>query len=467
MLTRVGPYDGRRARRKRCTACAKRKIKCQGGLPCDYCTKTKQTCQPNIPKSRPALVFVSQETQMTTINAPQSTLASSNDFEKDLAYFTACFLPMNLFSGQLLLECNDLQAMLRASPASQYAISAISSLHRCLTFMSTEPKNIQHQGMCRAMESYSQSVNRIQSLIYKKTFQSEPYTVWSTFLLGIFELMRDNTGQNWLKHFLSGTCAIIRLQHPSSLVLQDEHSIQRRRFFLSTRIFEISRSLIFTEPTFLADPSWTEALSLLWVGEGLALWHPKEALFDILPKFSHLGICALRFVHTEAAQLSLVDQYARTESLGAEGLSLRRALQEWQELATQWSIAIPHFANRTDGADIDLLIAQAYFHAISIYLSGIFDYHVPWTKEGAPCAPILPRHEVEHHIAEIFGFCKALLNAGVAGIMLFFPLRVTGARSRQVQDQNEVLSFFREISQRGYSTATTLVAELCTLWGSS
>lgn len=282
--------------------------------------------------------------------------------------------------------------------------------------------------------------------------------------------MRDNTGQNWIKHFLSGTCAILRLQHPSSLTFHDEHSLQRRRFFLATRIFEISRSLIFTEPTFLVEPSWTDSLASLWASdEGVALWHPKEALFDLLPKISDLSMRTAYFCYDEAAQISAEERKERADSLAVEGLLLQRMLQDWNSEAIRWWLDVAMVrqrdSSRLERLDVDYHIAQVYFHAISIYLSGTFDYHDHWTKEDAPCAPIITRNEVEHHLAEIFRLSCALLESGVAGILLFFPLRVAGARSKRFQDQDLIVSLFGQISRRGYSTATTFIAELGALWG--
>ncbi|CAI6296015.1 unnamed protein product [Periconia digitata] len=460
----AGPYDGRRARRKRCKACSKRKIKCQGGVPCEHCRKTSQPCQSHLPESKPALVFVSQKAQATTLGDIQKVLVRSSEFESDLSYFTTCFLPMNLFSGHVLFQKSDLRAILRASPASEHAISAISSLHSVLAAQDKHAQ-IQTRGkFTKAMESYGQSVTSVQCLISNQKFQSESYTLWSTFLLGLFELMRDNTGENWLMHFLGGTCAMLRLQHPSGLTLQDEHSKQRRKFFFDTRIFEITRSLLFTEPTFLTEPAWTDALTTLWAGG--ALWHPKEALFDILPKFSDLGIRVLRFCHTSAEQMLPMQQFDCPASLALEGLSLRQSLEEWSEMAALWS-ATPHcISDHTETVEVDLLIGNLYFHAISIYLSGIFDYHAPWTMEGAPPAPILTRNEVEQHVAAIFRLSLKMLDVGVAGILLFFPLRVAGARSWQVHDHDMILSLFRQIRGRGYTTAETLMMELGGLWES-
>ncbi|KAL5090149.1 hypothetical protein Trisim1_004670 [Trichoderma cf. simile WF8] len=53
MKRAVGPLD-KRKRVTRCQACAKRQIKCQGGVPCEYCQRTKKICTPQAVSSATA-----------------------------------------------------------------------------------------------------------------------------------------------------------------------------------------------------------------------------------------------------------------------------------------------------------------------------------------------------------------------------------------------------------------------------
>jgi hypothetical protein len=269
--------------------------------------------------------------------------------------------------------------------------------------------------------------------------------------------MCDASGTNWLSHFLHGTCTILRLQPPSCLALPDRENTQKRNFFLSARIFEISRALIYSEPTFLSQPVWTSALADLWSGEGAALWHPKEALFDMLPCISELSLRAIQFCESEAGYLPDEAQAERAQYLAAEGLLLQQSLHEWWDVSNAWKYA-------TGASDPELLIAHVYYHAVSIYLSGTYDYHLHWTKPMAPCAPILARTEIEWHMRQVLRLSRELLAAGVAGVLLFFPLRVAGARVRDAHDMHEVLSLFRSVLQRGYAVADALITDLSELW---
>lgn len=278
--------------------------------------------------------------------------------------------------------------------------------------------------------------------------------------------MRDSTGTQWLSHFLHGTCTILRLQKPDSLIQAGIQNSRRRTFFLSTRIFEISRSLIYSSPTFLWEPDWTAAIVKLWDGENIASWHPKEALFDMLPRFSELSIRALQF-SMNAAQLPPETQYALAQSLGEEGFCLQEKLQRWWVEAGVWEMPHQnHHATSTtpNQPDTELMISYAYYHATSIYLSGTYDYHAQWTYPGAPCAPILTRDEIDWHVSRILYLSYKLMARGISGIFLFFPLRVAGARAVDTFLRNDILGLFRATSKRGFVVADALTIDLSELW---
>lgn len=278
--------------------------------------------------------------------------------------------------------------------------------------------------------------------------------------------MRDSTGANWLSHFLHGTCTILRLQRPGNL-LACVNNGQRRAFFLATRIFEIARSLIYSSPTFLSDSEWVDTLEQLWQDEGAHLWHPKEALFDLLPMISDLSIRAIEFCDS-AAQFSPEAKYTMSVSLANEGLILQQILRQWWTETADWQRhpQTQHSQLKAQGKpDAELLIAQVYHHAISIYLSGTFDYHVHWTGSNAPCAPMLSCSQINQHVSEILLLSHALLAHGVSGIILFFPLRVAGARAVDDQSRNEIMDLLHTTVVRGFVVAEAFKIDLSQLWG--
>lgn len=269
--------------------------------------------------------------------------------------------------------------------------------------------------------------------------------------------MCDSSGNRWRSHFLHGTCQLLRLQSPAVLTSQGPHDSLMRNFFLATRIFEIARALIYSEATFLSQPTWKDGLAKLWKSGDAALWHPKEALFDLLPSCSDLSIRALNFCESEAAVLPEKARMEQIQVLATEGLSLQQSLQEWWEVSNMWE-----FAANLKGPEF--LLAHVYYHAISIYLSGTFDYHIHWTAPTTARAPILARKDIEWHMRHILRLSSELLDYGVAGVLLFFPLRVAGARAREAGDREHILQLLRTVTRRGYVVATAFTDDLSALW---
>ena len=395
--------------------------------------------------------------------------------EYDVTYFFGCFLPMNTVLGGGPLVQAQLQDMLHVTPDLRDALCAIAALHRSRLAQSMTVTGKRLEPPDVALQLYGKSVKSVNNRILGNTFAGDCSMLWTTFFLGLFEvrlghakkkdcshpdvnqLMCDPSGNNWLSHFLHGTCAILRLQHPSSLACQDQYNMYTRTFFLTTRIFEISRSLIYSEPTFLSDPVWTDALARLWSAEGAAVWHPKEALFDMLPSISELSIRALRFCDVEAASMTDGMRFHRAQDLGAEGLLLRQMLQEWWEMSNTWQ----HTSLKPDS---ELLVGHIYYHAISIFHSGTYDYHVHWIQPDSPNAPILTRSKIDWHTHNILRLSRELLACGVAGVLLFFPLRVAGARVQSSREREDILDLLHAVVQRGYVVADAITSDLEELW---
>jgi hypothetical protein len=279
--------------------------------------------------------------------------------------------------------------------------------------------------------------------------------------------MHDSTGTNWLSHFLHGTCTILRLQHPQSLASPGEYNARKRRFFFATRIFEIARSLVYSSATFLSKPEWIDALAnLREIGDKIT-WHPKEALFDILPRVSDLSIRAMQFCES-AMQIPLDTRLILTQSLANEGLLLQSELQRWYAETGTWEQASQNhlqWPTSQDLLDTELLIGYAYFHAISVYLSGTYDYHIHWNGPDAPHAPILQRSQIDLHVSEVLRISQDLLALGISGVLLFFPLRVAGARAVDSFSRTTILNLLHTTARRGFIVAEAFTIDLTELWG--
>lgn len=188
------------------------------------------------------------------------------------------------------------------SPSLYYASIAVGALDmsgRGLLPSSIESK---HTNM-NALTAYHTSITKFQIEMANKNARLSDVNLWTTLFLGIFEvseslvfgnmhhqrlilkqLMYDKTGEGWVKHILYGTSRILQLRGP------DAHlSGPGRSFYLTVRVFEICRSIIYSEPTFLSHPKWKSLMVEIKREDPSDLLHPKEDLFDLMIECSSLA----------------------------------------------------------------------------------------------------------------------------------------------------------------------------------
>jgi hypothetical protein len=108
-------------------------------------------------------------------------------------------------------------------------------------------------------------------------------------------------------------------------------------------------------------------------------------------------------------------RHAFLKRSAAEGIRLQSALSNWKTVALTWSATSPM---RT--SDLQMMLATIYHHAISIYLSGTFDYFPYWDESGIP-TPSIPPSQVQAHVKAILGMVATALNeTNLAGILFLY-----------------------------------------------
>lgn len=153
---------------------------------------------------------------------------------------------------------------------------------------------------------------------------------------------------------------------------------------------------------------------------------------------------------------SLLDPIALLE-LASKGILLRSSIKEWY---TTFQTQIER--NPLLAQNPSTILAEIYYHAISIYLSGLFDYRPQFNQVPSPA---LPFGTIQSH-----GNCilskteRALRTTRLAGIWFFFPLRVAGARAQSAQQKSSILIMLKEISARSFIVADAFFMDLNTLW---
>jgi hypothetical protein len=140
-----------------------------------------------------------------------------------------------------------------------------------------------------------------------------------------------------------------------------------------------------------------------------------------------------------------------------EGRALRSSLKRWHSSFQDWLRIIPSAED-----DPRSHLAALYYHGISIFLSGIFDHNFQFNNIASPT---LPFEKIQEHVNGILSEAiKALETTNLAGILLFFPLRVAGSRVISEKQKSTILTMLNEISRRSFVVADAFVEDLTALW---
>lgn len=104
--------------------------------------------------------------------------------------------------------------------------------------------------------------------------------------------------------------------------------------------------------------------------------------------------------------------------------------------------------------------------AVSIYLSGVFDYHEALWKTHDIAIPKLQPQEIETNVETILTQVEHALRLSEINIVTYvFALRVAGARTRTNEERERVTRLLRRI-ERCYIVSRALIVDLTERWGS-
>ncbi|KAL5317137.1 hypothetical protein ACEPPN_014231 [Leptodophora sp. 'Broadleaf-Isolate-01'] len=455
----LGPLD-KRIIRTRCQACSRRRIKCEGGSPCAYCLKKKISCIPPPATKSAGIIFVNDkshssstsnsklqpkildQTLTITVTLPKKVQEpKSSNF---IAQFFSVFIVRNDFSGGSL-DMDGIVANFQSSPSLYHAAIAVGALNASKEMLA--PAEERRAATVAALSSYRTSLVEFQEEIRCRDIKKNDAALWTTLFLGLFELMYDVTGSGWVKHILYGTSRMLQLRGPEA------HLTGRgRSFFLTVRIFEISRSLTFSEPTFLNEKPWVELMDRMWVDDA-SDWHPKEKMYDLMLETHWLGEKVWNVVREDTEVPSHRVDEALID-LATKGIFLRQTIDNWYKSFTDFSISLEN--------DPWSLLATIYYHAISIYLTGLFDYRPQFNTIPFPN---LSPATIQAHVCSIISQTMlALSTTNLAGALFVFALRVAGARAVKEEQRREILGMLAEISTRSFVVAEAFKADLEELW---
>ncbi|KAL7796775.1 fungal-specific transcription factor domain-containing protein [Trichoderma ceciliae] len=473
----VGPFDGRK-KRSRCQACSTSHLKCSGQVPCSNCERQRISCMfASTQKGNSHIILVERGKQKTlaTFKSPdrtrrkqspstsESSIVSSPSRLTDnnllFLYYFDVFAGRNNFTGKQRSFVDDVK-QLSGLHSSSYLMDAMLSIGAIqavkLKASSVPPRS---ECLATALEYYSKSIIGLRDSINspRKGDDGLQNTVlWTTLFLGLFELINDETGDGWQQHMTHGTAKALEASGPINC-----RAGPSRKFFVQARIFEVSRTILANESTFLTRPEWMDLSRRMWIGEHGDEWHPLDSLLDIMAMVSKLRVRTAEFIDIQE-ECPKEDPTPEAQSICSDAFTLREALSSWYisyaQPVTKLAACNPAEENTS------MLLSRIFFSAISIYLSGIFDYEITHWQYLGLTPPTLDEQAVQMHTNTILRLCNfALDTTNLSPLLFLFPLRIAGARSRTQWQREWVTRLVNRIGS-GFAVAAAITAELDYVW---
>lgn len=166
-------------------------------------------------------------------------------------------------------------------------------------------------------------------------------------------------------------------------------------------------------------------------------------------------------------QLGTNDVSEKANNIALEGHRLRQNLQTWSVINSELLNGATGSASSAESSSIidhTALVSNAFFAAISIYLSGVYDYDmVLWRRWCIP-VPTLAEEDVQRHVSTILSSASyALERTNISHLLYLFPLRVAGARCINKRWRDQVLMLLRRVGTN-FIVAQEFEMELSMLW---
>jgi hypothetical protein len=275
--------------------------------------------------------------------------------------------------------------------------------------------------------------------------------------------MYDETGDGWKRHMMYGIARLLDLSGPGAF-----HSAEVRSLYQEIRLFEISRAVLLSQSTALTQSSWLSFNHRLLANcESL---HPRETIFDLLlscadlsqryvasPSHMRRKLTGSARIHhyMDASDVTMHDYVIQLQRFAADGFALQLQLLDLAK-----TICRPQ---PVDYEDEQTILAQLYYFATSIYLSGVYDYDCIWQEHGI-LTPILSRPLIEQYVLRILEHsASAIHSSNISHLLLLVPLRIAAARCSTQEQQRQIQDLLLKI-RTTFAVASAFLAEVRDLW---
>ena len=148
------------------------------------------------------------------------------------------------------------------------------------------------------------------------------------------------------------------------------------------------------------------------------------------------------------------------ENMDVDPTKMHKLIREGQELHSKLAAFASSLHVSRSAQDIS--VAWMYYHALSIYLSGVFDY----TLSEVCAIPSLRDDEITVHLDGILKRSdEALQQSQTSRVFLLLPLRIAGNRCSSWRQCQEVLNRIDVLRDR-FAVASAFRTELLHIWSS-
>ncbi|KAJ0419179.1 hypothetical protein BJY00DRAFT_314248 [Aspergillus carlsbadensis] len=443
----IGPLD-KRNRVSRCQACAARKIRCSGGVPCDYCVKSTRVCyEQKQRKARSVFVHHTQTPTSQCMSAAKGTTSLPKQIPQGLDSrfldYSIALLDCNRLTHNHVALAADLLPLLRTSSLLSSAVRAVGALSAsrhgsvCMAKGRDSPYFI-------AFTAYSASISALQATLADRDIARRDDVLWATFFLGLFELMVDPSGEGWAKHMLSGTSKLLQLAGP-----ENGMTGSRRTFFDVFRVLEATRAIIYGHNTILAAPGWVD-LQRETSSQITTCWKGMDEILSLMIRVSTFSA---RFFES-TPKIASSESSTLVDDLGREGLAIQSSIYAWHDEAMLK-------LQPGDNKHSVLHLALACYHTLLVFLSNNYNYYQFWHDTPAPR---LSRNDINHHVESILQHADHILKASdISTVLLLFPLRVAGTHAES-GTRFRILGLLDAIFARGFVVSSRIKDDLHEYW---
>ncbi|KAK3613333.1 hypothetical protein LTR56_027949, partial [Elasticomyces elasticus] len=326
-----------------------------------------------------------------------------------------------------------------SSASVHYAAVAIGALNA--SRLGTPPLlTVAYRSSQHSMQALRQSID-----VYDHT--SREAVLWTSLLLGIFELLADSSGDAWPKHMLCGVSRVLKTTRSV-----DGPSPLDSAFIEMFSILEANRTIMYGNTTMLADAEWEPSRRL---STGHVVWCPMSEILTLVVCISTWSAGFLEYCEWVGEAGGIIGE-AGGPYFGLEGIELQTRLNDWYANASRIEKIHEQFR------PFHFKLAMLYHQALVIYLCRQFDYYSYWNEQPRP---LLNRQEALCAVITVLDVVEDIMSSpGTPGVLLLFPLRMAALHASSTKCRAQLSHLLDRIYWQGYVVTHRVLKDVREVW---